>query len=149
MLDNVPLNDNESHQVYWVDHGDILSDAEDVQIQRGIGNSLYGSAAFGGSINVLSGIRTGNEVFTLNGGRGSYGTQKLSASYGSGDRFGDQLSLSARLSQVESDGYREYHHSLQQALSFGAEYRGEKATYQRSEERRVGKECRSRWSPYH
>ena len=24
MLDNVPLNDNESHQVYWVDHGDIL-----------------------------------------------------------------------------------------------------------------------------
>ena len=25
----------------------------------------------------------------------------------------------------------------------------EKATPQRSEERRVGKECRSRWSPYH
>ena len=23
------------------------------------------------------------------------------------------------------------------------------ADYQRSEERRVGKECRSRWSPYH
>ncbi|MBU0528360.1 TonB-dependent receptor, partial [bacterium] len=35
MLDNVPLNDNESHQVYWVDHGDILSDASDVEIQRG------------------------------------------------------------------------------------------------------------------
>src|SRR3712207_7218928 len=26
---------------------------------------------------------------------------------------------------------------------------GEKFPYQRSEERRVGKECRSRWSPYH
>ena len=51
MLDNVPLNDNESHQVYWVDHTDILKDAKDVQIQRGIGNSSYGSAAFGGSIN--------------------------------------------------------------------------------------------------
>ena len=25
----------------------------------------------------------------------------------------------------------------------------EKNTYRRSEERRVGKECRSRWSPYH
>ena len=24
-----------------------------------------------------------------------------------------------------------------------------KAEYERSEERRVGKECRSRWSPYH
>ena len=40
MIDNVPLNDNESHQVYWVDHGDILSNAKDVQIQRGIGTSL-------------------------------------------------------------------------------------------------------------
>src|SRR3712207_9416575 len=25
----------------------------------------------------------------------------------------------------------------------------DQATYERSEERRVGKECRSRWSPYH
>ena len=25
----------------------------------------------------------------------------------------------------------------------------DRSTYARSEERRVGKECRSRWSPYH
>ena len=43
----------------------------------------------------------------------------------------------------------------------GGDYRSDPATnsvavpiyrttsYQRSEERRVGKECRSRWSPYH
>ena len=29
------------------------------------------------------------------------------------------------------------------------EYSPEKAEMIRSEERRVGKECRSRWSPYH
>ena len=29
------------------------------------------------------------------------------------------------------------------------EYQTEKRHYYRSEERRVGKECRSRWSPYH
>ena len=34
MIDGVPLNDNESHQVYWVDHGDLLSDVEEIQIQR-------------------------------------------------------------------------------------------------------------------
>ena len=130
MLDNVPLNDNESHQVYWVDHGDILSDAKDVQIQRGIGNSLYGSAAFGGSINIISGIRKDDEDFTLTAGSGSYGTQKLSASYGSGNRFGNKLSITARLSKIESDGYRDYHHSLQQAFSFAAEYCGGKATHQ-------------------
>ena len=39
------------------------------------------------------------------------------------------------------------------AASSGAKLRfvtgGESGTYYRSEERRVGKECRSRWSPYH
>ena len=30
-----------------------------------------------------------------------------------------------------------------------AEVKGVKGVYFRSEERRVGKECRSRWSPYH
>src|SRR5260221_5276807 len=29
------------------------------------------------------------------------------------------------------------------------QYSGFNAVYDRSEERRVGKECRSRWSPYH
>ena len=62
MLDGVPINDNESHQVYWVDHGDILADAQNVQIQRGIGNSLYGSTAFGGSINVNSQIASDNRA---------------------------------------------------------------------------------------
>ena len=28
-------------------------------------------------------------------------------------------------------------------------FEGRKLTHDRSEERRVGKECRSRWSPYH
>ena len=31
----------------------------------------------------------------------------------------------------------------------GAVLAARKLTYDRSEERRVGKECRSRWSPYH
>ena len=32
---------------------------------------------------------------------------------------------------------------------FVAKYEAEEAESSRSEERRVGKECRSRWSPYH
>ena len=32
---------------------------------------------------------------------------------------------------------------------FGAAGEREEARWLRSEERRVGKECRSRWSPYH
>ena len=35
------------------------------------------------------------------------------------------------------------------SLVGGAEINIDALTIQRSEERRVGKECRSRWSPYH
>ena len=31
----------------------------------------------------------------------------------------------------------------------GMRFEREEGTHRRSEERRVGKECRSRWSPYH
>jgi len=130
MLDNVPLNDNESHQVYWVDHTDILKDAKDVQIQRGIGNSLYGSAAFGGSINVTTKIRSETPTLSFNYGKGSYNTSKYSLETNSGQLLGKTLSLKARYSQVESDGYREYHDSRQKAFSFGIEHRGQRMTNQ-------------------
>lgn len=129
MIDNVPLNDNESHQVYWVDHGDILSDAQDVQIQRGVGNSLYGAAAFGGSINIISKVRTEEEETKLTYGGGSYNTRKVSGQYKSGERLGENWSVSGRLSQISSDGYRDNHNSLQQALSLGAEYSGRKMNH--------------------
>ena len=130
MLDNVPLNDNESHQVYWVDHGDILSDAQDVQIQRGIGNSLYGSAAFGGSINIITQIADNEPGLRVLTGGGSFNTKKFSVKGNSGKRFGDHLSLSARYSQIGSDGYREFHDSRQKAFSFGLEHRGKNMTNQ-------------------
>ncbi len=130
MLDNVPLNDNESHQVYWVDHGDILSDAKDVQIQRGIGNSLYGSSAFGGSINVETQIFSQDREMRLLAGSGSFNTTKLQARYKSGTDFGKNLSVILRASQIESDGYREEHHSLQKGMFFGLEHRKSKMTNQ-------------------
>ena len=83
MLDNVPMNDNESHQVYWVDHGNILNDAQEVQIQRGIGNSLYGAAAFGGSINIQTKIKSDDPVISGNIGYGSFNSSKLSLNYNS------------------------------------------------------------------
>ena len=123
MLDNVPLNDNESHQVYWVDHGDILSSAEDVEIQRGIGSSLYGANAFGGSININTGISSENESIELGLLHGSYNTEKYRVSYKSGDRLGENLSLAVRASILNSDGYRVDSRSEQEALSIGVEHR--------------------------
>ncbi|MGC9364178.1 MAG: TonB-dependent receptor [Fidelibacterota bacterium] len=123
MLDNVPLNDNESHQVYWVDHADILADAHDIQIQRGIGNSLYGAAAFGGSINVQTRIAQPEPELALTTGYGTYNTQKISLQANSGEKMGENLSVYARFSAISSDGYREYHDSRQKAFAAGIEHR--------------------------
>ena len=41
--------------------------------------------------------------------------------------------------------YPEYKSPSTESVSDGSNYRDD----ERSEERRVGKECRSRWSPYH
>lgn len=130
MLNNVPLNDNESHQVYWVDHGDVLSDAADVQIQRGIGNSLYGSSAFGGSINVQTAIGSERPALGIELGTGSYNTSKINLNASSGKLFNGKIRVSGRLSQIESDGYREYHDTFQRSGSGGIEYDGQNVTHQ-------------------
>jgi len=130
ILDNVPLNDNESHQVYWVDHGDILSDASDVEIQRGIGNSLYGASAFGGSINIQTNIASPHEKLTIGGLMGSFNTYKGRIQYSSGDRFGKYWSLTSRISSIKSDGYRDDSNSKQTAFSLGIEHSSKNITNQ-------------------
>jgi iron complex outermembrane receptor protein len=113
MYNGVPLNDPEAHAVYWVDHGDILHSASDVQIQRGIGNSLS-SAAFGGSVNVESSISKQETGFRASLGYGNYidayglraPQSKRSVSY-TGKPFPvEGLAVSFRLSDLNSDGYR-------------------------------------------
>ena len=49
----VPINDSESHNVYWVNMPDFVSSVRDIQIQRGAGTSTNGAGAFGASINML------------------------------------------------------------------------------------------------
>ena len=130
MIDGVPLNDNESHQVYWVDHGDLLADASDVQIQRGIGNSLYGTSAFGGSINVNTQITSDQREIGVSYGSGDWNTNKTRVRYRSGKDLGEDLSMTIRASQINSDGYRENHNSKQNGMFFGLEHRGQRFTNQ-------------------
>ncbi|NOZ74689.1 MAG: TonB-dependent receptor plug domain-containing protein, partial [FCB group bacterium] len=129
MIDNVPLNDNESFQVYWVDHGDILAQAEDVQIQRGLGLGIIGSSSFGGSINLRTGVRTDEEKTTLTLGGGSYNTTKTRFQYSSGKRFGEKNAFGVRVSQVESAGYRKYHDSFQRTGFLGYDRYGDRWTH--------------------
>ena len=52
----MPLNDPEDQATYFVDLPDFAANVTDIQVQRGVGNSLYGDASFGGSVNIVTNV---------------------------------------------------------------------------------------------
>ena len=54
-INGVPLNDPESHQVYFIDLADFAGSLQSLQVQRGTGTALYGSPAVGGAVNLETG----------------------------------------------------------------------------------------------
>ena len=51
-VNGVPINDAESHGMFWVNMPDFASSSQNIQVQRGVGTSSNGAGAFGASINV-------------------------------------------------------------------------------------------------
>ena len=47
-INGIPLNDPESREVYWIDHPDLAASAQEIQVQRGVGASAYGTTSLGG-----------------------------------------------------------------------------------------------------
>ncbi|HET9252535.1 MAG TPA: TonB-dependent receptor, partial [Candidatus Eisenbacteria bacterium] len=105
-INGIPLNDPQTHEVYWVDHPDLLASAQSVQVQRGVGSALYGASSVGGAINVETLKVPMERRISLEAGGGSYGTQRFSAQYESG-LLDNTYVLTGRYSRVRSDGYRE------------------------------------------
>ncbi len=106
MINGVPQNDPEDHNVYWVDFPDFLSNVQDIQVQRGAGNAFYGPAAIGGSINIISNYFSPQRQIKASVGYGSYNTRKYSLAYNSGLLW-DKLVFYSRFSRIQTDGYRE------------------------------------------
>ncbi len=105
MINGVPLNDAESHEVFWVDHPDIGANSEDIQVQRGVGNSLYGASAFGGSVNLITAGFTHLPKVQLDAGYGTFNTRRFSISANSG-LIDNTYNLYGRFSRIDTDGYR-------------------------------------------
>jgi iron complex outermembrane receptor protein len=103
-INGIPLNDAESHNVYWVDLPDFASSTNNIQIQRGVGTSTNGASAFGASINLQSTQLNTEPYAELNSAFGSYKTLKNSVSFGSG-LFKKHFSMDGRISKLSSDGY--------------------------------------------
>ena len=106
MLNGIPLNDPEDHQVYWVDMPDLAANVDDIQVQRGLGYSPYGPSAFGGSVNIMTTPDPQNKKMELTYGTGSYDTRKMSALFSSGI-VDNSHQVYGRFSRITSDGYKE------------------------------------------
>lgn len=100
----VPVNDAESHSLYWVNMPDFASSAGDIQVQRGAGTSTNGAGAFGGSIALTTRPLSESSSAALQLGYGSYNTRRATLSLSSG-LMSDHWIVDARLSRICSDGY--------------------------------------------
>jgi len=103
-INGIPLNDAESHGVFWVDLPDLASSVENIQIQRGVGTSTNGAAAFGASMNLQTSEMRPNAYGEVNAGAGSFNTQKMNVLLGSG-LMDNGWQFEGRLSKITSDGY--------------------------------------------
>lgn len=100
----VPINDSESHNVYWVNMPDLASSLRDIQVQRGAGTSTNGAGAFGASINMITDAPSMDPAAEISASYGSYNANKQTVKVQSG-LFDDKWSLDMRLSHMGSDGY--------------------------------------------
>lgn len=105
-MNDIPVNDSESHSVFWVNTPDLASSLRDIQIQRGAGTSTNGSGAFGASVNMRSQAPSLIPYAEVSGSYGSFNTNKETIKLGTG-RLGDHWVIDARLSHISSDGYRD------------------------------------------
>lgn len=106
-LDGIPLNDAEDQGVFFSNFPDFGNSVQSVQVQRGVGTSSLGTAAYAGSVNFesfpLVRARTGGE---LQLSRGSFNTSRASAEWQS--MLNDRVGAYGRVSTQETDGYRRH-----------------------------------------
>jgi iron complex outermembrane receptor protein len=108
-VNDVPLNDSESQTVFWVNMTDFASGLTSLNVQRGVGTSTNGSAAFGAPINMttlptqkmLNDTAPAHVTLLFNGGMYNTFREMVAAQV----QLPRNFRIEARLSKVNSDGY--------------------------------------------
>lgn len=106
LIDGIPQNDPEDHQVYWVDISDLTASVEDIQIQRGIGTALYGSSSIGGVVNIQTLNPFKNRFLKVTGGYGDYNSHRYSLDFSSG-QINNEYGFYGKFTKTKTDGYRD------------------------------------------
>lgn len=115
MINGIPQNDPEDHQVYWIDFPDLAESVSEIQIQRGAGLMNYGAAAIGGSVNLMTSNYVNKRQVRVHTGMGfqEFGENSIIQNtmgkylfeFSSG--LIENYAFYGRLSKVNSLGYRD------------------------------------------
>ncbi|MDZ7744128.1 MAG: TonB-dependent receptor [Bacteroidota bacterium] len=124
-INGIPLNDPESQGVFWVNMPDFATSVDNIQIQRGVGTSVNGAAAFGASINIQTLDLRSEAYAEIRSTAGSFNTFRNNVSFGTG-LIGGHWSFNGRLSKITSDGYIDRAWSDLKSFYFSGGYHGEK-----------------------
>jgi iron complex outermembrane receptor protein len=105
-LDGVPLADSEDMGTYFADFPDLAHSLQSIQIQRGVGTSTVGAAAFAGSVSMESVPLSQSSSLDAEFGGGSFGSKFGTVGWQSG-YTPSGFAMYARLSANQSNGFRE------------------------------------------
>jgi len=125
-VNGIPLNDPESQAVFWVNMPDFASSVDNIQVQRGVGTSTNGAAAFGASINIKTQSLKADPYAMLSSSAGSFNTLKNSLTFGTGLLNG-RFTIDGRLSKISADGYIDRASSDLKSFFVSGGYYGEKS----------------------
>ncbi|MFO0268183.1 MAG: carboxypeptidase-like regulatory domain-containing protein, partial [Cyclobacteriaceae bacterium] len=103
-INGIPLNDSESQNVFWVNTPDLASSTNSIQVQRGVGTSTNGAAAFGASVNLQTNVRNDSAYADVINSVGSFNTWRHTVAFGTG-LLNNRFAFDGRLSQITSDGF--------------------------------------------
>jgi len=103
-INGVPLNDSESQGVFWVNMPDFASSVDNIQIQRGVGTSTNGAAAFGATINFQTETVNAKPYAEVQSLAGSFNTFRNTFKAGTG-LINGKFAFDARYSKLKSDGF--------------------------------------------
>lgn len=126
MLNNVPYNDSESQGTFFVNMADLAASASQIVIQRGVGTSTNGAAAFGASVNILTAEPEDKASFLTQHSYGSFNSRRNTFEVNTGTFLDGKLSFKARYSMINSDGYIERASSKLNSYSVTGMYRTDK-----------------------
>ena len=103
-INGIPMSEAESHSTYFVDIPDLAASTENIQIQRGVGNSTNGAGAFGATIDMQTSKLNPVANARYNSSVGSFSTFRNNLSVGTGLIDG-KFAVDASLSKITSAGF--------------------------------------------